>query len=197
MGQLHLSVRTRGFAGELDAYVTSLAFDRTGRNVAFGLGDGSAAVANLARQQWTRREIHAGGVLAMATDLMDGSFISAGDDGQLRRFDSEHAIVLYDGGGKWIEHVAVHDSGKGGGTIACGIGRTVLMLDRAGAVMRRLDHESTVSGLVFDGKGKRLCASHYNGASLWFVSAVSGSARKLIWKGSHIAIAIHPGARQS
>ena len=35
-------------------------------------------------------------------------------------------------------------------------------------------------------------ASHYNGASLWFVAAKADSPRKLEWKGSHIAIAIHP-----
>ena len=35
-------------------------------------------------------------------------------------------------------------------------------------------------------------ASHYNGATLWFVAAKVDSPRKLEWKGSHIAIAIHP-----
>jgi WD40 repeat protein len=49
-----------------------------------------------------------------------------------------------------------------------------------------------VTGLAFDAKGKRIGASHYNGASLWFVGAKTDSARKLEWKGSHTGIAIHP-----
>jgi WD40 repeat protein len=58
--------------------------------------------------------------------------------------------------------------------------------------LKTLDHPSSVSGLVFDAKGKRVCASHYNGASLWFVGAKVDSPRVLEWKGSHIGIAINP-----
>ena len=45
---------------------------------------------------------------------------------------------------------------------------------------------------MFDGKGKRIGASHYNGASLWFVAAKTDTPRKLEWKGSHTGIVIHP-----
>ncbi|MGH7040801.1 MAG: WD40 repeat domain-containing protein, partial [Acetobacteraceae bacterium] len=41
-------------------------------------------------------------------------------------------------------------------------------------------------------KGKRIAASHYNGATLWFIA--SDSPRFLEWKGSHTGIALHPGA---
>ena len=58
--------------------------------------------------------------------------------------------------------------------------------------LKELPHPSTVTGLTFDGSGKRVAASHYNGATLWFVAAKADSPRKLEWKGSHTAIAIHP-----
>ena len=61
-----------------------------------------------------------------------------------------------------------------------------------GAKLKELPHPSTVTGLAFDARGKRVCASHYNGASLWFVAAKEDSPRKLEWKGSHTAFAIHP-----
>ena len=51
-----------------------------------------------------------------------------------------------------------------------------------------------VTGLAFDAKGKRIAASHYNGATLWFVGAKVDSPRKLEWKGSHTGIAIHPAS---
>jgi WD40 repeat protein len=55
-----------------------------------------------------------------------------------------------------------------------------------------LDHPSTVTGLSFDNRGKRIAASHYNGASLWFVAAKTDAPRRLEWKGSHTSIALHP-----
>jgi hypothetical protein len=55
--------------------------------------------------------------------------------------------------------------------------------------LKELTHPSGVTGLAFDTKGKRIAASHYNGASLWFVAAKTDSPRKLEWKGSHTALA--------
>ncbi len=58
------------------------------------------------------------------------------------------------------------------------------------AKLRELAHPSTVTGLAFDARGKRIAASHVNGATLWFVA--SDSPRRLEWKGSHIGLALHP-----
>ena len=54
-------------------------------------------------------------------------------------------------------------------------------------------HPSTVTGIAFDAKGKRVAAAHYNGASLWFAASTSPTPRFLEWKGSHLGVAIHPG----
>ena len=70
--------------------------------------------------------------------------------------------------------------------------KQVHLFDGAGRKLKTLDHPSSVTGLAFDAKGKRVGASHYNGASLWFVAAKTDSPRRLEWKGSHIGIAIHP-----
>ena len=63
---------------------------------------------------------------------------------------------------------------------------------RTGRKLREFTHPSAVTGLAFDAKGKRIGASHYNGATLWFVAAKTDSPRKLEWKGSHTGFAIHP-----
>jgi WD40 repeat protein len=55
-----------------------------------------------------------------------------------------------------------------------------------------LAHPSSVAGVTFDGRGKRVAAAHYNGASLWFVGAKEDKPRLLEWKGSHIGVALHP-----
>ena len=78
------------------------------------------------------------------------------------------------------------------GLIAASAGKIVQLFDQSGRMLKELTHPSTVTGLVFDGKGKRIGASHYNGASLWFVAAKTDTPRKLEWKGSHTGIVIHP-----
>jgi WD40 repeat protein len=66
------------------------------------------------------------------------------------------------------------------------------LFDGSGARLRSLAHSSTVTGIAFDAKGKRIAASHYNGASLWFTAAASSAPRFLEWKGSHIGVVLHP-----
>jgi len=70
----------------------------------------------------------------------------------------------------------------------------VHLFSAAGDKLKSLEHPSTVSGIAFDAKGKRVAASHYNGASLWFVASKSDSPRRLEWKGSHTGVAMHPAA---
>jgi len=97
---------------------------------------------------------------------------------------------------KWVEQVASHAGDKGGdkghGLLACAVGKQVHLFDDAGRKLKTLDHPSSVTGLAFDARGKRVAASHYNGATLWFVAAKTDSPRRLEWKGSHIGVAIHP-----
>jgi WD40 repeat protein len=91
---------------------------------------------------------------------------------------------------KWVEHVASTADGKG--VLACSVGKAVHVFDGAGARLKTVQHLSSVTGLVFDAKGKLFAASHYGGASLWFVASKTDNPRKLDWKGSHIGIAMSP-----
>jgi WD40 repeat protein len=91
-------------------------------------------------------------------------------------------------GRRWVEHVAAHDSGLR----AAVVGKAVHVLDGAGAALKSLAHPSSVTGIAFDAKGKRIAASHYNGASLWFVASKEDKPRALEWKGSHTGIIFSP-----
>jgi WD40 repeat protein len=91
-------------------------------------------------------------------------------------------------GSRWVEHVAAHESGLR----AAVVGKAVHLLDGAGAAIKSLAHPTSVTGIAFDGKGKRIAASHYNGASLWFVAAKEDKPRALEWKGSHTGIVFSP-----
>jgi WD40 repeat protein len=185
-----LLLEQRGVQRALEAYVVAAAFDRDGTTAAFGLGDGSVWRAD--RTQWRQIAAHKGGVLAVAPDVLPGGFVTGGDDGAFRRIAADGAVAdIARFPRKWVEQVASHADPKAA-VLACGVGKQVHVFDGAGAAVKVLDHPSTVTGLTFDAKGKRIGASHYNGATLWFVAAKTDSPRRLEWKGSHTAIAISP-----
>ena len=100
-------------------------------------------------------------------------FVSGGDDGAFRRIAADGSVTdIARFGMKWVEHVASFADPKGkGGLLACAVGKLVHLFDAAGQKLKELTHPSAVTGLAFDAKGKRIGASHYNGASLWFVAA--------------------------
>ena len=142
---------------------------------------------------WTSATVHDGAILDFALDPTGDGFISSGDDGKVRRFAADGTVTdIASFGGKWVEHVATHALDKGKGLIAASAGKLVRLFDQSGQMLKELVHPSTVTGLTFDAKGKRVLASHYNGASIWFVAAKTDTPRKLEWKGSHTGIIIHP-----
>ena len=183
-------LETRGVSCDLGAFVVAAAFARGGGTAAFALGDGTLHIVPRAGGGWRAVEVHDGAVLALAPDAAPGAYLSGGDDGKFRRTGAAAGDIAAFGM-KWVEHVASFADARSG-LLACTVGRQVYLFDGAGTKLKVLDHPSSVTGVAFDAKGKRVGASHYNGASLWFVAAKTDSARKLEWKGSHTGIAISP-----
>jgi WD40 repeat protein len=181
----------RAISGALDAYVVACAFDRAGTQAAFALGDGTVRIVT-PEAEWAKVEAHDGAVLALAPDTGASGFVTGGDDGAFARIGADLRVSpLATFGSKWVEQVASFADGKGA-LLACSVGKTVTLFNAAGEVLKSLAHPSTVTGLAFDARGKRVAASHYNGASLWFTNATSPTPRVLEWKGSHTGIALHP-----
>jgi WD40 repeat protein len=181
-------LRERTTACELGEVVVAAAF--AGATAAFALGDGTLRLAP-PDGEWTTVEVHDGPVLAMAADPR-GAWVTGGDDGRFRRIDRDGEVAdMGRFGSKWVEQVAVFADAKAQ-LFACTVGKTVHVF-KGGEVLKCLDHPSTVTGIAFDAKGKRIAASHYNGCSLWFISAKVDTPRLLEWKGSHTGIAMHPG----
>jgi WD40 repeat protein len=183
MSDTDFLLESRGDARDLGAWVIGTAFGRDG-GCAFALGDGTVRLA----EGWRSIAAHDGACLAICADAKDG-VLTGGDDGRLMRIAPDGTateVATY--GSKWVDHVAAHESGLR----AAAVGKAVHILDGAGAALKSLAHPSTVTGIAFDAKGKRIAASHYNGASLWFVGAKESSPRLLEWKGSHTGVTISP-----
>jgi WD40 repeat protein len=179
----------RGDSRELGAPVAAACFDRTGHHAGFALGDGTLRLVH--DRSWHSVPAHDGAILSLAPHPAQPGFLTGGDDGRLNAIGLDLLVSpVASFGGKWVEHIA----GFAGKTplIAAAAGRNLHLLDGAGAVLRSLAHPSTVTGLAFDAKGKRVAASHYNGASLWFTGSSAETPNRFEWKGSHIGVALHP-----
>ncbi|GAN96909.1 hypothetical protein Geu3261_0127_007 [Komagataeibacter europaeus NBRC 3261] len=186
----------RGAMRQMEGQITGCAISRDSQQVAFATGEGDIMVADRAdwgqSDAWNVMTVHDGAILAIAPDAAPTGFLTGGDDNALRRVGADGSVTDLAKGRRWIEHITTWTNGKGG-VIAFASGKQVELRDADGqTTLKVLDHPSTVSGIVFDAKGKRIAASHYNGASMWFVQAKVDTVRPLEWKGSHIGIAIHP-----
>ncbi len=170
-----------GRSWSFDAFVVACAFDGSGA-AAFALGDGSLRLIDRAGAV-NEVAAHDGACLALAPAPADG-FISGGDDGRLLHVGADASVVeLAKTKGKWIEQIAVAPDT---GLIAYGAGKEATILD--GATRTTFSHASTVGGLSFDPKGRRLAVAHYDGVSLWWAKASAQEAKRLKWKGSHLGV---------
>ncbi|HUW80097.1 MAG TPA: WD40 repeat domain-containing protein [Acidocella sp.] len=189
MPDLDQLLNARGHTAELGAHVIAACFSAAGSHAAFALGDGTVRITDT--DSWSSIPAHAGAVLSLAAHPVTSGFCSGGDDGKLLSIGFDGTISEIGGfGSKWVEHIACF-AGKTP-LIAAAAGKNLHLFTGAGEKLRVLEHPSTVTGVAFDTKGKRVAASHYNGASLWFTASTGGAPRKLEWKGSHLGVAIHP-----
>jgi WD40 repeat protein len=186
-------LHTRGKMLQLGAYVVKAAFDRVGKACAFALGDGQVAIHREGDEDWLHVQAHEGAVLALAADAAPKGWISGGDDGRFYRIGSDGKVALIAAFGmRWVETVASFGDGPGNRMVACSVGKKLTIFNANDQELKVFEHPSTVTGMVFDGKGKRVVASHYDGASVWLVASRSDAPRRLEWKGSHIGVVISP-----
>jgi WD40 repeat protein len=137
-----------------------------------------------------RVAVHAGGILAVASD--DERIVTGGDDGSAiaTRTDRGHEVLATDAKRRWIDHVALGPDG----ILAWSAGKEAYVTARSGEP-RHVEVPSTVGGLAFAPKGVRLAIAHYNGVTLWFPNAAQAKPERLEWKGSHIAANFSPDGR--
>ncbi|MBO1080694.1 WD40 repeat domain-containing protein [Roseomonas haemaphysalidis] len=180
----------RGSSHDLGAWVMGAVFSRDGKAAGFALGDGSVRIAQTAEigGDWARAEAHDGSCLEMVADIASG-FLSGGDDGRLVRTANDGTVeeIANLGAMKWVDHVAAHPDGLR----AASVGKKLHVFGKGGP-LKALEHPSSVGGIAFDSKGKRVAGAHYNGASLWFVNSKEDKPRVLPWKGSHQGVWFSP-----
>ncbi len=162
-----------GFGLSVVALPTSLAFIFSDGRVAFGDSEPHKAL---------KSTISACG---HGADILLG-----GEDGTLRRMMQDGTCSdIHNFGRKWLEHVSA-----GGEVIAASTGKTLHLVSTKSDQGKSIDHPSSISGISFDARGKRLAVSHYNGVTLHWASG-AGTPQMLEWKGSHIGVLMSPDAK--
>ncbi|HVY12750.1 MAG TPA: WD40 repeat domain-containing protein, partial [Alphaproteobacteria bacterium] len=160
------------------------------------LADGRVVLRLLDKPETVLKEItaHEGGLCRMAAATGADYLITTGEDGRVMRVEADGAskeLARFEN--EWVEHLAVHESG----VVAVGFKKTAVLLDGEGKILARFeDHPSTIGGLCFDPRGKRLACSYYGGVRLWWVGG--GADQKphtLNWKGSHLDIRFAPSGK--
>ena len=166
-----------------DAQITAIVFDAEG--AIFALGDGSVRF-----EGGEFSAAHDGAILCAVAHPSGDGVVTGGDDGRLIWHRRDEAGVLATAKGQWIDAV---DASAESGLIAFSAGKTLSVIDATEAGFRRdFQHERTVSGVAFDPKGRRIAASTYGGAALWFARIAEQKPTFLKWAGSHTAVAFSP-----
>jgi WD40 repeat protein len=167
---------------DLGGFVVGAAF--LGDTALFATGEGEIVKAS--RSGVEQRERPHGGAVLYCAASGDG-FLTAGDDGRVRRTTLTGTTTLAEGEGRWPSALAAGPEGA----VALGAGRSVTIF-RAGKEPATFSAPSLASGLAFAPKGFRLAIAHNGGATLWFPGQPRAEPKLLAWKGSHIDVTFSP-----
>jgi WD40 repeat protein len=180
-------VYTDGRRLALGASVTAAHW--VGDEALFALGD--SAVLAAAREGETRRiEAHDGAILSAALHPDGKGLLTGGDDGRLKLVTPSGEVQTIAELGKWIDHLVASPNS---GVIVAGVGKEAIVF-RERREAHRFTYPSTIGGLALDAKGRRLAASHYNGATVRYALMADDKGVELKWAGSHLAVTISPDA---
>lgn len=161
-----------------------------------GLGDGSVRIgdAGLAQPVVARPHAPQAALLVLSPDIDGAGILTGGDDGALMRTDSTgRSTKLAELSGAQVDVLAINVAA---GLRAAAGGREICLLNREGKVVATTkDHPSSVAGLAFNPKGRRLAVAHYGGITLWWTRSLGGTPTRLEWQGSHIGVTWSPDGR--
>jgi len=181
-------VERYGNALELDESVTAIHW--IGGEIAVAFGDGTVRFWSPGDASARIAGTHEGAVLCAALDPDGRALLTGGDDGRVLRTEADGTVVEIGGFRKWVDHLAASSAS---GFTAAAVGKEVLIWKPgAAAPSHRYALPSSVGGIAFEGKGKRLAVAHYGGVSLFYVKSADAAPTRLDWGGSHLACAFRP-----
>jgi len=134
-------------------------------------------------------QAHRGVVLCLAAGR--DCIFTGGDDSRFLKVSLNGQVEeVSNFGTKWVDCIAVNSE-----RYACSSGRTAFVWSAREKSAIELEHPSTVGGLAFDTKGKRLAVAHYGGVTVWEFRKHQWKKSRLVWQGSHGAVTFSPDGK--
>ena len=160
-----------------------------GNSIAVGFGDGTVRIFSSGKSSKPIKA-HKGIVLCMAKD--GDHILTGGDDGRFLRISLDGNInEIINFGTRWVDHVTSKN-----GSVVCTSGNIVYLWMPNEKEPKLLEHDSTIGGVAFDSKGRKLAVSRYGGVTLWKKDySNKWTSSDLIWKGSHNKVIFSPDDR--
>ena len=183
-------VLRRGWSAEVGDYAIAGGWCRGGEALMVGDAEGSiyAFDGKSGATTWARREVHEGGVLAVAVHPSGTAFATAGQDGRVLIWSAAEgrASQTIDVGSGWVENVAWSPDGQ---WLAASCSRQVCVYGADGAeVWRSEDHPSTVSAIAWSKAGELATACY---GRVTFFDVPTGEPRqKMEWQGSLVSMVL-------
>ncbi|RZU33501.1 WD40 repeat domain-containing protein [Blastococcus saxobsidens] len=137
---------------------------------------------------------HDGGALALAWQPGGSVLATGGADGRVGLLGTDSSQPAYVEVGGWVHALAWSRSGS---HLAVATGRSLVLLDPAGAVLARWDGQpSTVTDVVWSRDGSRVGAAAYGGLRWFSVASPSPDpVRTFDWRGSLLLARVSPDGR--
>ena len=177
----------RGIEFKLGIPVTTAV--SVGNSIAVGFGDGSVRIFT-SGQSSEPIEAHKGIVLCMSKD--GNHILTGGDDGRFLKISLDGVVTeIGNFGTRWVDNVTANN-----GSLVCSSGKIVYLWSPNNKEPKLFEHNSTIGGIAFDTKGKRLAVSRYDGVTLWKKDYTKKwVSSNLIWKGSHNKVSFSPDGK--
>ena len=159
-----------------------------GNSIAVGFGDGTVRIFSSGKSSEPIKA-HKGIVLCMAKD--GDHILTGGDDGRFLRIPLDGNInEISNFGTRWVDHVTSKN-----GSVVCTSGNIVYLWMSNKKEPKLLEHDSTIGGVAFDSKGRKLAVSRYGGVTVWQRGKNKWSSANYSWKGSHGKITFSPDGK--
>lgn len=183
-----MTVRVYTHGKRLALGASATAIQWIGAACLFALGDGRVVIEDKGA---STAQAHDGAILGAALHPDGKALLTGGDDGRLALTNSLGETETFAQlGRKWIDHVAASPAT---GVVAAAQGKEVAIFKAGGReAAHRFSYPSSIGGLALDAKGRRIAASHYNGATVRYALMDDDPGVKLSWAGSHLAITFAP-----
>ena len=124
-----------------------------GNSIAVGFGDGTVRIFKSGESSEPIKA-HKGVVLSMSKD--GDNILTGGDDGRFLKISIDGKInEIANFNSRWVDHVTANN-----GSLVCSSGKVVYLWAPNKKEPKLLEHESTIGGVAFDQKGRRLSLIH-------------------------------------